>query len=297
MCHNNVPLHVQQSSERVCHELRRRGWELAHLVGRREPDEEDEEGGEKGKSAKWSILWIAPGDDGGTGCKSQVHVPGTTEPMENANADGGNLEDDGQPKEGNNRTGHIVLAEVLVLLFGSGKHKGKVQNVAVRFSDDWADWTVCQANDYSQVEGTEARIITLGDRSVRGELVMRDLQATAQELLPQDCKLPFEQLDRHIRRAILDSWQDDVVVEAMALKAYRTSVSGSHRLVAVIIALQCEGSDHSGPMILINVPRSGKRRRTKRLGVVYEGEWPISHHYAIIADPPDIAGLEKLLSV
>lgn len=107
---------ICDAATRVCYELRSRGYELYHLAGWEEPPHVANQGRAVTETQparrEISIVFMVP------------------------------TSSDIEP------SGHHVLAQIVVHLACSTRHPRQLENVAVRYEDDWEDWTVCQDFDF-----------------------------------------------------------------------------------------------------------------------------------------------------
>jgi len=112
---------ICDATMRVCYELRTRGYELFHLAGWEEPayiaNQNRDVAAWQPPRREISIVFMVP--------ESSDVSP----------------------------SGHRALAQILVHLVSTPRHARQIENVAVRYEDDWEDWTVCQ--DFEFFRDTE----------------------------------------------------------------------------------------------------------------------------------------------
>lgn len=344
--HATVHPDIRNAVTRVHHALRAQGWELFHLVGY---DAGVNSQGVK-KRREFSILFLVPdhtslaelnnlvteeevdGDDGGDNSVATKDASKDESGAQNVDSDGESENGEEEAFEGE-AIGHRVLAQIMIHVAEGGRHDGMMENVAVRFTHDWQDWTVIQPHDYykdasalpGQTYGvqTDFKIYQMTSRDLT-HLILKKTWAAVLSLLGGEAPGSREEFGERVGRALieLDSW-GEVVSGFEAEKVFRVSGSKRNRSTALRIALftrdkvikvdqdpesqdteAMESSPKSdsdtpsrrvGAVCLIDTSEQDSRIRLKHIAIVYEGEWPMVHHYRKALPPPSVSGLEDYL--
>ncbi|RXK37860.1 hypothetical protein M231_04858 [Tremella mesenterica] len=206
---------------------------------------------------------------------------------------------------------HRWVAEVLVHLH-KGKREGQVETVAIRFSNDWEDWTVCQDKQVLRDESQSISIVHNphpgGGRLGVSDLVMSQVwQAVVDQLGGGDEGSATDlasKVDLTIKHLQLDD--SGPVVKFEIETVYLLLPSGDH-LPCIRVALHQEEQNTNGQnddspkkthvpaTVMIETSVRHKRRRLKNVAVAYKAEAPMWHHYRRLPGPPNFQGLEVLV--
>lgn len=292
---------VSEAFTRVLLELRGRGEELFHLVGWEGPVQHQ---GPK-KRREFSIALL---------------IPDPEEPSR-----------------------HRVLAEVMVHCADAGRHRGMIENVAVRYAEDWEDWTVVKDFDYFKLNAPSPERVRLGEEgAMTGKEVHAKIWERVMQLLNGHAAGSKKDFGQRLGRVVERITGDGELLTGFEVEmVYRTTKTGSKgkTMAAARIALfarpsksineplvkdlerldikedkvvteelqpgisggrifnkQIRDEDHIAAVIVIDLstPADGQYK-VKHIAVIYEGEWPITHHYRKAIPPPSMAGLEHLL--
>lgn len=275
---------VADAFTRILLELRGRGEELFHLVGWEGPGRKQ---GEKARR-EFSVVLMIPDQAGASR--------------------------------------HRVLAEVMVHCGDNYKCRGMVENVAVRYAEDWYDWTI--AKDlvyYRDKDAPEPRRIRLDEEGTQNgleslKMIWREVSKVTGHAGLRG-RLDFAQrLNRTVERIEGDG---ETLTAVEVEKWYRNSDGRggdqSKALAVVRIALfaqaacrcddgdgkaRCKANIHNDAaadnlrpaVVVIDLSDiDAGQYKVKHIGVIYEGEWPITHHYRKSNPAPDMKGLENLV--
>lgn len=220
---------------------------------------------------------------------------------------------------------HRWVAEVLVHRYVSGRHPGKVENVATRFASDWTDWTISFPRQMYDDETDAEFVIDLqaGGSEITGRNVVRAIAEQASRGLGIQSEEILKGLKKRI--ATVTEWinrQEQHVCALVVKKRYIRSESGrsAHPCVTVSLYAQYQdgdegeqlsgddraagaddGKDHqvgrrfssAGKTAAAVIVMEGQKdgQSTKPFMVIFHGEWPIAHQYRTRFPPPDLSSL------
>ncbi|TYJ57693.1 hypothetical protein B9479_001547 [Cryptococcus floricola] len=267
-----TPSKVAHALTRVCLELRHKaGIELVHLAAR-----EYGRNVTRGHRREVSVLLLVPDPD---------------------TSEGG--------------IGHICMAEMLVHLDAS---TNELENVASRFWYDWEDWTVPQYSDYVKDLNAEPLKVRIPDKraNVPWSTVMDSLLEAVQ-------KVTRCIVDSASFKALVKRISEELKVSDLQERVYEWQVEkvwskGPHRRTFPVIRIAfkvMQGRSYRedpGAVMLMELEVESKKtrgceesnnkpmRKVNNMSVVYDGGWPIFHHYRTDIPPPsleDLIAIEK----
>lgn len=298
-----VAREVHDAFTRVLLELRGRGEELFHLVGWEDPTQDS---GERTRR-EFSVVLM---------------IPDPEEPSR-----------------------HRVLAEIMIHCRGNGRHAGTIENVAVRYAEDWEDWTVVMNSDYLRDSSApEPEKVILGEEgTMTGKQVIDKVWKAVVGFIQHPTPGLKSDFAQRMGRAVERLNGDGYLLSAFSVEmGYRAKTgSKSKTAPAIRIALYAkivdnetsvdeslerlrisgasdkvserrqtagpgipsvkvdlDDEDHIAAVILIDLSTPfGGSSKVKHIAVIYEGEWPITHHYRRTIPAPDLGGLKSLLIV
>jgi hypothetical protein len=222
-------------------------------------------------------------------------------------------------------TCHRVLAEMAVHIIEEGRSPGRVGTVAVRYAEDWEDWTLSQPIELAKDDKAgPARLVMLETPMKQGrsavlEAIWSEVAAFsnfAQDVSDRDLKYRFGRTwDR------LDA-EGAVLVGIQVEKVRRWLEPSSRKRTAPTIRIplltrakvQSQGGKEAGlqsqtisaeypsadgysipAVLLVTLTKDKVPTKIKHICTLYHGEWPITHHYRTALPPPTLAGLERLV--
>ena len=135
---------------------------------------------------------------------------------------------------------HRALAQVLVHAAVGGRHSRTIENVAVRFGEDWEDWIVVQPHVYCRdiTVAEPMRIDIPLNGTMSGRMVLGKMWMEVLRLIEGNFHPSGEEFVARLTRGLETLEHDGLVVCGFdAEKVFRKSVSGKHQSLAIRIAL------------------------------------------------------------
>lgn len=223
---------------------------------------------------------------------------------------------------------HKAISHILVRCTETGKYSGQIEDVAVRYREDWEDWTICQdflyfrdelapkrdtisvnpGEEFGERLWEEIRLVKEGIRGNKGDFLARlkktlnRLEDEGQEVIQFSVENQFRRsseksktLKPVIRIALYSNpstrTSDIIALEELNLEENRNQPvpeKPSHENLQ-------EKDENVVAVMLIDLSRDGPNPRVKLICTIYPGEFPITHHHRRMIPPPDLSDLEELV--
>ncbi|WVQ73774.1 hypothetical protein IAR50_003354 [Cryptococcus sp. DSM 104548] len=267
-----TPTKVTHALTRIGLELRHKvGVELVHLAAREYGRDVT-----KGRRREVSVLFLVPHQD--------------------------SSEEEG--------IGHICMAEMLIHLDAK---TNVLENIAIRFWYDWEDWTVPQPLNFVKDFSTKPLKVRVPDKraNVPWSAVIDSLLEAVHKVA--SCKIDRVNFKTWIKRVC-----EELKVSELQERVYEWEVEKVWRQekrvviypvirIAFKVMQGRRYKEDPGAVMLMELEARSRRegdhgseakddaepvRRVTNTSVVYDGEWPVFHHYRTDIPPPCLKDLE-----
>ncbi|WVN87999.1 uncharacterized protein L203_103197 [Cryptococcus depauperatus CBS 7841] len=258
LVHLSTTTELLLAVERVILQLRRFGIELEHLVGRELGVDMTNR-----KRREISVLFLVP--------------------------EGSSAEDG---------IGHRWVAEILVhLRIGKG---AEIENIASRYWFDWEDWTVPQAFDYVADSSRELKQVKV--EAKKEGVPWIEIVAKLGQVVEKvgSCRL-IQDWTKTITRVTKELKKDgEKVFQWEVEKVWRKHRENVFPVVRIAFNVRKNKQRLATPgaVMLLEISRdlvASKEGIIRNVSVLYEGEWPVCHHYRTSIPSPSFEGLQDIV--
>lgn len=139
-------------------------------------------------------------------------------------------------------TGHRVVSEILVDLATTSGSEEVLGPVAVRFSEAWGDWSICEENDFFRAEGSGSVSMKI-DPTSGGAVVGDTLVEKVQRLVP-GCGVVKERFLHSLSQAVREIMADGKVVVRFEEEVVHRQEDGDGNKFSQIIRLALHCAPH-----------------------------------------------------